>query len=113
MVPPLRTVILLLLLLGVPAAPLEPLRALRHSDGTFTSELSRLREGARLQRLLQGLVGKRRRGAQLCERPLGSRAGCQAAVWTTLSLAPASDLILNQPLPGTPILSQPLPVTSS
>nr|pir secretin - human [Homo sapiens]6WI9_P Chain P, Secretin [Homo sapiens]6WZG_P Chain P, Secretin [Homo sapiens]7D3S_P Chain P, Secretin [Homo sapiens]prf//1111240A secretin [Homo sapiens] len=27
-----------------------------HSDGTFTSELSRLREGARLQRLLQGLV---------------------------------------------------------
>ncbi|XP_044895688.1 secretin isoform X2 [Felis catus] len=31
----------------------------RHSDGTFTSELSRLRESARLQRLLQGLVGKR------------------------------------------------------
>nr|P09910.1 RecName: Full=Secretin [Canis lupus familiaris] len=27
-----------------------------HSDGTFTSELSRLRESARLQRLLQGLV---------------------------------------------------------
>lgn len=36
------------------------LRAPRHSDGTFTSELSRLRESARLQRLLQGLVGKRR-----------------------------------------------------
>ncbi|TEA36508.1 hypothetical protein DBR06_SOUSAS35410027, partial [Sousa chinensis] len=34
-------------------------RAPRHSDGTFTSELSRLRESARLQRLLQGLVGKR------------------------------------------------------
>nr|P31299.1 RecName: Full=Secretin [Ovis aries]P63296.1 RecName: Full=Secretin [Bos taurus]P63297.1 RecName: Full=Secretin [Cavia porcellus]pir/SEBO/ secretin - bovine [Bos taurus] len=27
-----------------------------HSDGTFTSELSRLRDSARLQRLLQGLV---------------------------------------------------------
>eukprot|EP00074_Homo_sapiens_P095448 XP_016873598.1 secretin isoform X1 [Homo sapiens] len=38
---------------------LAPARARRHSDGTFTSELSRLREGARLQRLLQGLVGKR------------------------------------------------------
>ncbi|XP_040494734.1 secretin [Ursus maritimus] len=34
-------------------------RAPRHSDGTFTSELSRLRDSARLQRLLQGLVGKR------------------------------------------------------
>ncbi|KAH0508083.1 Secretin [Microtus ochrogaster] len=31
----------------------------RHSDGTFTSELSRLQDSARLQRLLQGLVGKR------------------------------------------------------
>ncbi|CAO2583864.1 Sct, partial [Lemmus lemmus] len=31
-----------------------------HSDGTFTSELSRLQDSARLQRLLQGLVGKRR-----------------------------------------------------
>ncbi|KAF6106104.1 secretin [Phyllostomus discolor] len=36
-----------------------PGRAPRHSDGTFTSELSRLRESARLQRLLQSLVGKR------------------------------------------------------
>lgn len=31
----------------------------RHSDGMFTSELSRLQDSARLQRLLQGLVGKR------------------------------------------------------
>uniref|UniRef100_A0A2K5DG29 Secretin n=1 Tax=Aotus nancymaae TaxID=37293 RepID=A0A2K5DG29_AOTNA len=46
--------LLLLLLGGSPRGP-----APRHSDGTFTSELSRLREGARLQRLLQGLVGKR------------------------------------------------------
>ncbi|XP_037018940.1 secretin isoform X2 [Artibeus jamaicensis] len=44
-----------------PWAPEDPwcLRAPRHSDGMFTSELSRLRESARLQRLLQGLVGKR------------------------------------------------------
>ncbi|XP_053418756.1 secretin [Nycticebus coucang] len=55
--PPL--LLLLLLLLGVAAAPPAPLRARRHSDGTFTSELSRLRESARLQRLLKGLVGKR------------------------------------------------------
>ncbi|XP_023510526.1 secretin isoform X1 [Equus caballus] len=39
--------------------PGEKRGARRHSDGTFTSELSRLRESARLQRLLQGLVGKR------------------------------------------------------
>uniref|UniRef100_A0A8C8Y951 Secretin n=1 Tax=Panthera leo TaxID=9689 RepID=A0A8C8Y951_PANLE len=39
--------------------PSAPRGAPRHSDGTFTSELSRLRESARLQRLLQGLVGKR------------------------------------------------------
>ncbi|KAM7086361.1 secretin [Molossus nigricans] len=54
--------LLLLLLLGGSAArpaPPAPPRAPRHSDGTFTSELSRLRESARLQRLLQGLVGKR------------------------------------------------------
>ncbi|KAM5317938.1 secretin [Glossophaga mutica] len=54
---------LLLLLLLMPfrgsAARPAPRRAPRHSDGTFTSELSRLRESARLQRLLQGLVGKR------------------------------------------------------
>uniref|UniRef100_A0A671E160 Secretin n=1 Tax=Rhinolophus ferrumequinum TaxID=59479 RepID=A0A671E160_RHIFE len=57
-----RALLLLLLLspllqgsAGRPAPP----RAPRHSDGTFTSELSRLRESARLQRLLQGLVGKR------------------------------------------------------
>ncbi|XP_019570372.1 secretin [Rhinolophus sinicus] len=55
---------LLLLLLLSPllqgsAGRPAPLRAPRHSDGTFTSELSRLRESARLQRLLQGLVGKR------------------------------------------------------
>ncbi|XP_032127361.1 secretin [Sapajus apella] len=54
-----RPLLLLLLLLGGPAARPAPPRAPRHSDGTFTSELSRLREGARLQRLLQGLVGKR------------------------------------------------------
>uniref|UniRef100_A0A8C8YAT2 Secretin n=1 Tax=Panthera leo TaxID=9689 RepID=A0A8C8YAT2_PANLE len=42
-----------------PVAPPSLPRAPRHSDGTFTSELSRLRESARLQRLLQGLVGKR------------------------------------------------------
>ncbi|XP_003909376.1 secretin [Macaca nemestrina] len=54
-----RPLLLLLLLLGGSAARPAPPRARRHSDGTFTSELSRLREGARLQRLLQGLVGKR------------------------------------------------------
>ncbi|XP_035120262.1 secretin [Callithrix jacchus] len=54
-----RPLLLLLLLLGGSAARPAPPRAPRHSDGTFTSELSRLREGARLQRLLQGLVGKR------------------------------------------------------
>ncbi|XP_054432811.1 secretin [Pteronotus mesoamericanus] len=59
-----RTPQLLLLLLLTPllrgsAARPAPRRALRHSDGTFTSELSRLRESARLQRLLQGLIGKR------------------------------------------------------
>uniref|UniRef100_A0A8D0WID6 Secretin n=1 Tax=Sus scrofa TaxID=9823 RepID=A0A8D0WID6_PIG len=48
----------LLLLAGCAARPAPP-RAPRHSDGTFTSELSRLRDSARLQRLLQGLVGKR------------------------------------------------------
>ncbi|EHB16348.1 Secretin, partial [Heterocephalus glaber] len=48
-----------LLLLGDPAAHPAPPRAARHSDGTFTSELSRLRDSAQLQRLLQGLVGKR------------------------------------------------------
>ncbi|KAI4562050.1 hypothetical protein MJG53_017104 [Ovis ammon polii x Ovis aries] len=48
------------LLLGSCAARPAPPRAPRHSDGTFTSELSRLRDSARLQRLLQGLVGKRR-----------------------------------------------------
>ncbi|XP_037018939.2 secretin isoform X1 [Artibeus jamaicensis] len=47
-----------LLLRGCAARP-APHRAPRHSDGMFTSELSRLRESARLQRLLQGLVGKR------------------------------------------------------
>ncbi|XP_069326774.1 secretin [Eulemur rufifrons] len=57
--PPPPPLLLLLLLLGAAAHPAPP-RARRHSDGTFTSELSRLREGARLQRLLQGLVGKRR-----------------------------------------------------
>ncbi|XP_059566794.1 secretin [Myotis daubentonii] len=58
-----RALLLLLLpllpLLGGSAARPAPPRAPRHSDGTFTSELSRLRESARLQRLLQGLVGKR------------------------------------------------------
>ncbi|XP_055116120.1 secretin [Symphalangus syndactylus] len=56
---PRPLLLLLLLLLGGSAARPAPPRARRHSDGTFTSELSRLREGARLQRLLQGLVGKR------------------------------------------------------
>ncbi|XP_053779993.1 secretin [Desmodus rotundus] len=57
---PLLLLMLLLtpLLRGAAARP-APRRAPRHSDGTFTSELSRLRESARLQRLLQGLVGKR------------------------------------------------------
>ncbi|XP_039077457.1 secretin [Hyaena hyaena] len=61
----MRPLLLLLLLLLPPlllpgsAARPAPPRAPRHSDGTFTSELSRLRESARLQRLLQGLVGKR------------------------------------------------------
>uniref|UniRef100_A0A8D2CW62 Secretin n=1 Tax=Sciurus vulgaris TaxID=55149 RepID=A0A8D2CW62_SCIVU len=50
--------LLLLLLAGSAARPAAP-RAARHSDGTFTSELSRLRDSARVQRLLQGLVGKR------------------------------------------------------
>ncbi|XP_036715363.1 secretin [Balaenoptera musculus] len=62
-----RALLLLLLLVLLPpppplrgcAARPAPPRAPRHSDGTFTSELSRLRESARLQRLLQGLVGKR------------------------------------------------------
>ncbi|KAG8515698.1 Interferon regulatory factor 7 [Galemys pyrenaicus] len=55
-----RPLLLLLLLLGGSAAHPALPRAPRHSDGAFTSELSRLRESARLQRLLQGLVGKRR-----------------------------------------------------
>nr|XP_031304199.1 secretin isoform X2 [Camelus dromedarius] len=52
----MRALLLLLLLLlgGCTARPAPP-RAPRHSDGTFTSELSRLRESAQLQRLLQGL----------------------------------------------------------
>ncbi|XP_037694222.1 secretin [Choloepus didactylus] len=45
-------------------------RARRHSDGAFTSELSRLRESAQLQRLLQGLVGKR---SQRCPTRLPRR----------------------------------------
>ncbi|KAM8816621.1 secretin [Rhynchonycteris naso] len=58
-----RPLLLLLLLLppllwNAAARPASP-RAPRHSDGTFTSELSRLRESARLQRLLKGLIGKR------------------------------------------------------
>ncbi|KFO26394.1 Secretin [Fukomys damarensis] len=56
--PPLLLLLLLLLLGGPAAHPALP-RAARHSDGTFTSELSRLRDSAQLQRLLQGLVGKR------------------------------------------------------
>ncbi|XP_077901402.1 secretin [Ictidomys tridecemlineatus] len=57
--PSLLLLLLLLLLLGGSTARPAALRAPRHSDGTFTSELSRLRDSARLQRLLQGLVGKR------------------------------------------------------
>ncbi|KAM6174048.1 secretin [Erethizon dorsatum] len=56
--PPPLLLVLLLLLRG-PAAHSAPPRAPRHSDGMFTSELSRLRDSAGLQRLLQGLVGKR------------------------------------------------------
>ncbi|XP_021074740.1 secretin isoform X2 [Mus pahari] len=61
MEPPLPTpmLLLLLLLLSSSAALPAPPRTPRHSDGTFTSELSRLQDSARLQRLLQGLVGKR------------------------------------------------------
>ncbi|CAH6793344.1 secretin [Phodopus roborovskii] len=55
---PLLMLMLLLLLMGSAALPAPP-RIPRHSDGTFTSELSRLQDSARLQRLLQGLVGKR------------------------------------------------------
>uniref|UniRef100_A0A8C9BKY1 Secretin n=1 Tax=Phocoena sinus TaxID=42100 RepID=A0A8C9BKY1_PHOSS len=54
-----RALLLLLLLLPPPLLRARGPGAPRHSDGTFTSELSRLRESARLQRLLQGLVGKR------------------------------------------------------
>ncbi|XP_070275330.1 protein LEG1 homolog [Myotis yumanensis] len=55
-----RTLLLLLLpLLGGSAARPAPPRAPRHSDGTFTSELSRLRESAQLQQLFQGLSEKR------------------------------------------------------
>nr|XP_021501930.1 secretin isoform X1 [Meriones unguiculatus] len=57
--PPPPLLLLLLLLAGSAALPAPP-RTPRHSDGTFTSELSRLQDSARLQRLLQGLVGKRR-----------------------------------------------------
>ncbi|XP_006877065.1 PREDICTED: secretin [Chrysochloris asiatica] len=57
--PALAALLLLLQLFRGPAARPAPPRATRHSDGTFTSELSRLRDSARLQRLLQGLVGKR------------------------------------------------------
>ncbi|XP_021024559.1 secretin isoform X2 [Mus caroli] len=63
MVPPLPSapmLLLLLLLLSSSAALPAPPRIPRHSDGMFTSELSRLQDSARLQRLLQGLVGKRR-----------------------------------------------------
>ncbi|XP_055475283.1 secretin isoform X1 [Psammomys obesus] len=56
--PPPPLLLLLLLLAGSAALPAPP-RTPRHSDGTFTSELSRLQDSARLQRLLQGLVGKR------------------------------------------------------
>ncbi|XP_051002985.1 secretin isoform X2 [Acomys russatus] len=56
--PPPLMLLLLLLLAGSTALPTAP-RTPRHSDGTFTSELSRLQDSARLQRLLQGLVGKR------------------------------------------------------
>nr|XP_004653955.2 secretin [Jaculus jaculus] len=56
--PALLLLLLLLLLQGSAALPARP-RARRHSDGVFTSELSRLQDSARLQRLLQGLVGKR------------------------------------------------------
>ncbi|XP_054999162.1 secretin isoform X2 [Sorex araneus] len=57
--------LLLLLLLGGAAARPGPPRPPRHSDGMFTSELSRLRESAHLQRLLQGLVGRRRTNSDL------------------------------------------------
>ncbi|KAL6035896.1 hypothetical protein STEG23_018265 [Scotinomys teguina] len=55
---PTPPLLLLLLLAGSAALPASP-RIPRHSDGTFTSELSRLQDSARLQRLLQSLVGKR------------------------------------------------------
>uniref|UniRef100_A0A8C6QY25 Secretin n=1 Tax=Nannospalax galili TaxID=1026970 RepID=A0A8C6QY25_NANGA len=71
MVPPPHLLLLPLLLLQSSAALPAPPRTPRHSDGTFTSELSRLQDRARLQRLLQGLVGKRRtqKTAQRTARP--------------------------------------------
>ncbi|XP_075402533.1 cadherin-related family member 5 [Tenrec ecaudatus] len=68
------TLLLLLLLLRGPAARPSVPRAPRHSDGTFTSELSRLRDSARLQRLLQGLVGKRR----VWEEAVAAKMGAEA-----------------------------------
>ncbi|KAM9221915.1 secretin [Dugong dugon] len=81
MASPLPVALLLLLLLPLlraSAARPAPPRALRHSDGTFTSELSRLRDYARLQRLLQDLVGKRRTPLRKPLDPAWAQAGLPA-----------------------------------
>uniref|UniRef100_A0A8C0CYS8 Secretin n=1 Tax=Balaenoptera musculus TaxID=9771 RepID=A0A8C0CYS8_BALMU len=57
--PTMATRALLLLLLLVLLPPPPPLRGSRGPGARARPELSRLRESARLQRLLQGLVGKR------------------------------------------------------
>ncbi|XP_049993583.1 secretin isoform X2 [Alexandromys fortis] len=89
--PPL---LLLLLLAGSTALPALP-RISRHSDGTFTSELSRLQDSARLQRLLQGLVGKRRLlprlsldGSQSPWLPPGPKPAVEVSEWTEATRRP-------------------------
>nr|XP_048314353.1 secretin isoform X2 [Myodes glareolus] len=90
--PPL--LLLLLLLAGSTALPAPP-RISRHSDGMFTSELSRLQDSARLQRLLQGLVGKRRLlprlsldGSRSPWLPPGPKPAVEVSEWTEATRQP-------------------------
>ncbi|XP_060246706.1 secretin isoform X2 [Meriones unguiculatus] len=92
--PPPPLLLLLLLLAGSAALPAPP-RTPRHSDGTFTSELSRLQDSARLQRLLQGLVGKRRllprfalEGLRSLWLPPGPRPAVEVSEWTEATRQP-------------------------